>query len=569
MILFKTIRWKNILSTGNFFTEVPLSQNQTTLIVGDNGSGKSTLLDALTYVLFNKPFRKINKPQLINSITKKSAVVEIEFSVGPVDYKVVRGMKPNVFELYQNGKLLNQDAETKDYQSILENHILKVNYRSFCQVVVLGSASFVPFMQLPAGQRRDIIEDLLDLQIFTAMNQVLKEKIYLNDDEVRKFESEKKVLSSKIELMRQHLKEMQDNDTLIIEEKKQRISDAEEEIQTYASKIKDLSLVIESMTKKLGDEAALSSKLKNIEKIKQKLDLKISHLKNEVDFFSDHENCPTCNQSIDEEVRKDKIDLGKEKMKEIEQSLPELMKEYTSTNEKMSTIIEAKSKMGDKKLELNTVQTKMNSMISYKMQVENEITNMSQKTHDNKGEKIEEVELELQKIEKTLEELSENQMLYSTASAMLKDGGIKARIIKQYVPVINKLINKYLSVLDFFVDFQLDENFEEKIKSRYRDEFSYASFSEGEKMRLDLAVLFTWRAVAKLRNSINTNLVIMDEVFDGALDVNGVDELTKLLTNVTKDTNTFIISHKTDAMIDKFDKVYRFQKIKNFSKLVT
>lgn len=567
MILFKKLRWKNLLSTGNVFTEIELNKHNTTLIVGENGAGKSTILDALSFVLFGKAFRKINKPQLLNSITQKNLVVEVEFAIGKQEYKIVRGMKPNVFEVYQNDKLLNQSAEMKDYQEILEKQIIKVNHKSFCQVVVLGSATFQPFMQLSSGQRREIIEDLLDLQIFTTMNNVLKNKVLVNSESIHQVKSDKKLIDEKIKLIKEHLIELQNNNDQLVKEKKERIKVANAQIDELNKTYWELENKRKELEESNANSECLNKKMNKLSKLKHQIEANLSVVKKDVEFFNKHDNCPTCKQEIDTQFKCETIDTKTKQIEEYNNGLDLLTKEYETANEELRKILDVQSKINDIRMDINSAKTKINSMIEYRDRLEEELTSIKKVDSKKEDNKIPELEKELKSLETRFVELEEERNLLSVAATMLKDGGIKARIIKQYVPIINKLINKYLSCMEFMCQFELDEQFNETIKSRYRDEFSYASFSEGEKMRINLAILFTWRALAKLRNSINTNILIMDEVFDSSLDANGTEEFLKLIKDLTSDTNTFIISHKTDQLYDKFDRVIKFEKYKNFSRM--
>jgi len=567
MIIFKTIRWKNFLSTGNFFTEVELNKGSTTLIVGENGAGKSTILDALSFSLFGKPFRKINKPQLLNTINNKNLLVEVEFDIGSIQYKIVRGMKPNIFEVYQNDKLLNQSAEMKDYQSILEKQILKVNHKSFSQVVVLGSATFQPFMQLTTGQRREIIEDLLDLQIFTTMNFILKDKMVNINENINETNSERKMLESKIDLMKEHLIELQVNNEKLIEEKRILIDETQEKIVKLVgqcSKVKEANDILKAS---ISDESSISKKLDKLNSLKHKIEANLGIISKEVSFFHSYDNCPTCKQQIDQEFKHQTVSEKTKEILEIEDGLKLLTEEYEKTNSKLQEIMEITSKINDNNLEMNSLKTKISSLIEYKDTLTNEVSKLAVKNNETDTNKIPEVEKLLKDVEKKHYELIEERSTLQAAATLLKDGGIKSKIIKQYIPIMNKLINKYLSSMEFMCQFELDEQFNETIKSRFRDVFSYASFSEGEKMRINLAILFAWRSIAKMRNSVNTNILIMDEVFDSSLDANGTEEFMKIISALTSDTNTFIISHKTDQIIDKFDRVIRFEKFKNFSRI--
>jgi DNA repair exonuclease SbcCD ATPase subunit len=569
MIFFRKLRWKNFLSTGNIFTELNLDKHNTTLIVGENGAGKSTILDALSYALFSKPFRKVNKGQLVNTITRKDCVVEIEFSIGQNNYKIVRGMKPNLFEVYQNGTLVNQSAEMKDYQEILEKQILKINHKSFCQVVVLGSATFQPFMQLPTGQRREIIEDLLDLQIFTTMNTLLKNKTTLNKEMIADVNSDQRVAREKMKLMREHMMEMQNSNDKIIEEKRERIESTIEDIHQISRQVSIMSQELLELEDLISDEEVVSKKMRKLDGLRHQIEANKKLLKSEVEFFSNHDNCPTCKQTIDEQFKCQTVDQKNQQICEIEEGLIKLSEQYDELKNKIDEMMEVHSEINSKKMDVHQLTSRVNSLNDYKSQLEDEIKSIKKDFKAQDENKIQELESELARLEEELKELEDDRTVLTAASVLLKDGGIKSKIIRQYVPIINKLINKYLSAMDFFVQFELDEEFNETIKSRFRDEFSYASFSEGEKMRINLAILFTWRAVAKLRNSINTNLLIMDEVFDSSLDSNGTEEFMKILNQLTTDTNTFIISHKGDQLVDKFGNVIKFEKHKNFSRIAS
>jgi DNA repair exonuclease SbcCD ATPase subunit len=567
MIVFRKLRWKNFLSTGNLFTEIDLSSNKTTLIVGENGAGKSTLLDALSFVLFGKSFRKINKPQLLNSITQKQLIVEIEFDIGQNEYKIIRGMRPNVFEVYKNDKLLNQTAESKDYQEILEKQIIKVNHKSFCQVVVLGSATFQPFMQLPTNQRREIIEDLLDLQIFTTMNVLLKNKVQQNAEQITETSSEKKLLDEKISLVKDHLLEIQNNNEKMIEEKQARIGETNNQVEKLNNEYWGFEKARQELEESLADEESVSKKMNKLSQLKHQIEANLNILNKEVGFFHKYDNCPTCKQQIDEKFKNEAITTKQSEIKSIQDGLEKLGIEYEKVNNRINELMEIHSEINHNKLEISRVKTKISSLIEYRESLEKEIQNIDNNVFSGDDNKIFEMEKTLKEVESKHYNLLEERSLLSVAGNLLKDGGIKSKIIKQYIPVINKLINKYLSSMEFMCQFELDEQFNETIKSRYRDEFSYASFSEGEKMRINLAILFTWRAIAKLRNSVNTNILIMDEVFDSSLDSSGTEEFLKIINNLTSDTNTFIISHKSDQLYDKFERVLKFEKHKNFSRV--
>jgi len=569
MITFKKLRWMNFLSTGNIFTEISLNENNTTLIVGENGAGKSTILDALSFVLFGKPFRKINKPQLLNSINQKGLLVEVEFSIQNKEYKIVRGMKPSVFKVFQNETLMNQSAEMKDYQEILEKQILKVNHKSFCQVVVLGSATFQPFMQLSASNRREIIEDLLELQIFTTMNSLLKDKLSDNNELLRDKMSEKKIIDSKIELTKKHLLSIQNNNENIISEKQILIKETEIKIQNNLSKLETFIENVKELNLKIIDQDKVNKKITKLSQLKHQIEAKVALLNRDVDFFDKHKDCPTCKQSIQEDFREKTINEKKEIIEESQDGLNKLAIEYEASNNRLNEIMLILNDIRNKEMEIYKLETDIKTMNNYINELKKDINLIKNKQIEDTDNNITDYENELKELELKIVIVKEDRNILNAASILLKDGGIKARIIKQYIPVINKLINKYLSAMEFMCQFELNEEFNETIKSRFRDEFSYESFSEGEKMRINLAILFTWRAVAKLRNSINTNLLIMDEVFDSSLDGNGTEEFLKIIKSLTSDTNTFIISHKGDQLYDKFDRVLKFEKHKNFSRLVS
>lgn len=567
MILFKKIRYKNLLSTGNLFTEIDLNTHNTSLIVGENGAGKSTILDALSFVIFGKAFRKINKAQLINTITQKNLVVEVEFFIGTNNYKIIRGAKPNIFEVYQNDIILNQSAEMKDYQEILEKQIMKVNHKSFCQVVVLGSATFQSFMQLNTAQRREIIEDLLDLQIFTTMNSLLKDKVLINSDSLNTCSNNKKIAEEKIKLIREHMQEMQNNNDAIIAEKKERIEETKSQLEILTAQQNNINEEAKELASQTTNLETLENKMSKLQSLKHKIEANLAIVNKEVAFFNSHDNCPTCKQEIDHDFKCEAIDTRNTNITEIQDGLDKLSAEYDKVNSEIKNMNLINNQVRQKVINYHVIDTKINSLNTYVKQLNNEINSIQKTVEEQDNTKIGDLEKEFSDIEKTHSELSEERQLLNAAGVLLKDGGIKSKIIKQYIPVINKLINKYLSAMEFMCQFELDENFNETIKSRYRDVFSYESFSEGEKMRIDLAILFTWRAVSKLRNSINTNLLIMDEVFDSSLDSNGTEEFLKILNSLTFDTNTFIISHKTDQLFDKFERVIKFEKHKNFSRI--
>lgn len=566
MIYFKKIKWCNLLSTGNQFTEFDLCSKDTTLVIGANGAGKSTILDALTFGLFGKPFRKINKPQLLNSITQKGLVVEIEFSIGLIEYKIVRGIKPTIFEVYQNGSLINQSADMTDYQEILEKQIIKVNYKSFCQVVVLGTATFQPFMQLTAAQRREIIEDLLGLQIFTVMNSLLKNKILLNKDEINNIITEKKIIESKIEMTKQHLLQLQNNNEKLIEEKQKAIEESKEQIKELNSYLKQLSKQVKQLESIIDEKDGISSKIDKLSKLRHQIEAKAKLLKDDIEFFEKNQSCPTCKQDIVEEFGNNQITEKNYEINKINEGLEKLSKEYDLLNNRLKDILKTNSEIQDIEMEKIRVKTNIQSLEKYIKKLIQD-TEKIEKIHSNQFDnKITDFEKESKNIEEQYNRLSEDKNVLTFVSSLLKDDGIKSKIIKQYIPIINKLINKYLAEFELFCEFELDENFSETIKSRFRDSFTYSSFSEGEKQKIDLALLFTWRAVAKLRNSINTNLLIFDEILDSSLDNNSVSYLMNVVNEVSKDNNIIIISHK-EQMTEKFTHVVKFVKTKSFSQI--
>ena len=568
MIHFKTVRYKNFLSTGNIFTQIPIDKNPTTLIVGENGAGKSTFLDAITFSLFGKPFRNINKPQLVNSINEKDCVVEIEFVVGKKNYKIIRGVKPNIFEIHCDGELLNQDAKAKDYQDMLEKLILKMNYKSFTQIVILGSTNFTPFMQLSAGERRAVIEDLLDIQIFSAMNQIVKSKVHDLKDEGAKLKIQIDTTREKIELHKRHLDELKKNNKEIIDAKKLEITQNKEQISTILFDVAVLEDKIDTLLTGITDDEASTKKLSKFTQLEAKIDNNIGKLEKDIEFYSVNSTCPTCDQSINN--KDEKVTACNHKIGELNEGLSKLKKESDVVTERIKEIKGIQKEIQKLQQELTSKNTSSFQTSKYIKKLENEISALHTKPAMSDDFKAQSKQLltDLQKYNDARKSVAEQSQHYDIVSQLLKDGGIKSKIIKQYVPVINKLVNKYLAAMDFFVNFTIDEEFKESIKSRHRDDFSYENFSEGEKKRIDLALLFTWRAVAKLKNSVNTNLLIFDEVFDGSLDINGTEEFMKLINMLNENTNIFVITHKTDQMVDKFKHTIRFNKVKNFSQMV-
>jgi DNA repair exonuclease SbcCD ATPase subunit len=569
MIIFKKVRWKNFLSTGNSFTEIDLTRSTNTLIVGHNGAGKSTILDALTFGLFGKPYRKINKPQLINSINDGKCVVEVEFSIGKKNYKIVRGIKPNLFEIYCDSKLINQDAKATDYQEHLERFILKLNYKSFTQVVILGSASFVPFMQLSAGDRRTIIEELLDIGIFSSMNSVVKTKLTDIKDKQKDVEYKIKLTTEKISMQRKNIEEHKKNYQAEIDKK---VSEMKSNTEFVEKTLVNLNLIqkhIDALTKQISDENQINSKNTKLLTLQSKFGDNVKKINKEISFYESNDNCPTCRQTITQDTKDKNITEKKNKISEIEDASTKLtgeLNKVVTRLEEISKIQKHISSHNSETVRLNTQLLEVNKR-STRLMAEIKELRKHTESSDSNNETLNLLNEELVAFNAQSEELSNDKQYYEFATTLLKDSGIKTKIIKQYLPIMNKLINKYLTAMDFFVNFNLNESFEETIKSRHRDEFSYASFSEGEKMRIDLALLFTWRQIAKMKNSTNTNMLILDEVFDSSLDGVGMEEFMKLLNSLDKNTNVFVISHKGDQLFDKFRSVIKFEKKGNFSQV--
>lgn len=569
MIIFRYVRWKNLLSTGNYFTEIKLNNDTNTLVVGENGSGKSTMLDALCYALFGKAFRNVNKPNLLNSINGKDCVVEVEFDTNNKSYKIIRGIKPNKFEIYCNGELLNQDAAARDYQEYLEKTILKLNYKSFTQIVILGSASFVPFMQLSASDRRAIIEDLLDIQIFSTMNGLLKDRLSNNKDVTVQKKSEFELNRQKFELQSKHIKELKQNNEAKVIEYEGEISSSRQTIQTLHEDIANVTVQVEAYSSHVALQTETENKVKQLGKFESQIESNLSKFRKDLHFFQHNDDCPTCRQAIASEFKEREIQTLQSKQTETENGLKQLEAKLLTEQEKLNTIREVQKQIQKLQIEIATKNTSITEVNKYITRLENQIAELkTTKASTTKEEQeLNTIKDSLGQLEKELRELIDDKTYYEAASGLLKDTGIKTKIIKQYLPIINKLVNKYLASLDFFVNFQLDESFKETIKSRHRDDFTYNNFSEGEKQRIDMALMLTWRAIAKLKNSSNTNLLILDEVFDSSLDTNGTEELMKIL-HMLEGVNLFVISHKGDILQDKFSNVIRFEKVKNFSRIM-
>ena len=565
MINFKYVRWKNFLSTGNQFTEIKLDKEPTTLIIGENGAGKSTILDALCFSLFGKPFRNISKMQMVNSINNSSTVVEVEFQIGTVEYKVVRSIKPNKFEIYQNNILINQNANARDYQKILEQQILKLNYRSFTQVVILGSSTFVPFMQLKARHRREVVEEILDIQIFSTMNLILKQRLKIILDDIRENDYQYQLASEKISFQENHIADLKDNKEKIILQKETLILTNEKEISKRTNQRDKLETTIKDGLSSIDDKLSIESKSTKLKDIQSTLVEKHKTHSSMIGFFENNEDCPTCQQHIDEVFKSDMISQKEAEANKIQVGMKELKVELDKVSFRKKEIKEITDEIRFNQVAMAKIESSIIELEKFNVQLNTEMTQLQNDgTTTSDIDKLKSLKEEAELYNKQKSKLREDKLYAEAARNMLQDTGIKTKIIKQYLPIMNKLINKYLTSMEFYVNFTLDENFEETIKSRYRDEFSYASFSEGEKMRIDLALLFTWRAVAKMKNSTNTNLLILDEIFDSSLDGTGTDEFLKILHTLSGE-NVFVISHKQDVLADKFKSTIKFEKVKNFS----
>lgn len=569
MLLFQRVRWKNLLSTGDTWTEINFTKSKSTLIVGENGAGKSTILDAVCFGLFGKPFRKINKPQLVNSINRKGMLVELEFKIGHRQYLIRRGQKPSVFEILQDGNIINQNSEVREYQEYLESNVLKLNFKSFQQIVILGSASFTPFMQLPASHRREIIEDLLDIQIFSTMNSLLKDKITINRTSLYQVDYEIKGAAEKIELYKKHIESLKQNNDQIVEQKQVQLDELNSQVNSANEFATTLQVQIDLLSESIDDHNKVISKSNKFALLNRQLDSKLDKIKKELDFFYESDDCPTCRQGIAHQHKSEIVEKNHKQVAEIEEGKQKMLVEIEAIENRLTEIANINTQIStlNRRVTDGNIQIKM--WMSMATSIQTEITNLktNNKQIDTNTEELKVLKEQLRAALQSKEDLTKEKAVLDVASVLLKDSGVKTKIIKQYIPVINKLVNKYLAAMDFFVAFELNENFEETIKSRHRDDFSYESFSEGEKMRIDLALLFTWRAISKLRNSASTNLLIMDEVFDSSLDNNGTEEFLKIISTLTADTNLFIISHKGDQLFDKFHSLIKFEKHKNFSRI--
>ena len=571
MIQFKIIRWKNLLASGNTFTQVKLNTDSSTLIIGENGSGKSTILDALTFGLFGRPFRSINKNQLVNSINQGGTEVEIEFSIGSKEYVIKRGISKNFFTIYQDGKLLNQDASVRDYQEFLEKTILKLNYKSFTQIVILGSSSFIPFMRLKASDRRTIIEDLLDIEIFSVMNYLLKGRIAQNKDDTGTVDISLGLSKGEREHLEFLINKLKEDKSVQINKNEKDIKEHEKFLKNYKKNINDLVNKNKTLSESISDQDKVRGKVNTLSDYERGIEKNIMKFEDEIEFYENNETCSICRQNIPKNFRKEMIEDFHTKMHQSGQAILKLGLDLHEQNKRIKEIDDVLDIMKEHDVDATRDQNSLEACVQYIEKVTKLNKELFQMTEDidQKRKDLDLLKNDIDIYNEEKEELSKQRHLYETAATLLKDTGIKTRIIKQYLPIINKLINVHLGKLDFYVSFELDESFNETIKSRYRDEFTYDSFSEGEKMRIDLALLFTWRAVAKLKNSVNTNLLVLDEVFDSSLDAAGTDEFLKILNDLAGDVNTFVISHKGEILFDKFNKVIKFEKHKNFSRIVS
>jgi len=570
MIIFRKIRWRNFLSTGNQFIEIGLTDEKTNLIIGSNGAGKSTILDALTFSLFNKPFRKITKSQLINTVNEKECIVEIEFTVNNFDWKVVRGIKPNVFEIYKNGKLLNQESAANDQQRWLEEQVLKLNYKSFTQIVVLGSASFVPFMQLNAPNRREVIEDLLDIKIFSVMGLMLRERIRGSNERLRELSIRNDLLEEKIDMQKSFIQELENTGNKNLSDKRKKIQTINSNIEKYEDSMEQNNLELICIKDDIKQFSNSNKKLRKLGNLKGKLSNKVSTITKEHKFFSENVSCPTCTQSIEESFRLNKINEAESKAKELKKGYEELesaIKLEEERDEKFKVLSTEATKLTH---EISKTSTRISGLENQTREIEQEIQTITEqlKNRNTERDALEKLNGELEGIQKTQASENEKNVYNEFAHSLMKDGGVKSKIIKRYLPLMNQQINKYLQLMDFYINFSLDEEFKETVKSPIHDKFSYESFSEGEKMRIDLSLLFTWREIAKIKNSANTNLLILDEIFDSSLDGFGTEYFSKIIKYVISGANVFVISHKTEDLIDNFDQVIKFDKVKGFSKKI-
>lgn len=568
-IQFNKVRYKNILSVGNAFTEIDLSKRQTTLISGTNGSGKSTFIEAIIFCLFNKSFRKINKPQLVNSINQKELLVELEFMISGDKYLIRRGMKPNIFEIWKNNDLVNKDAATRDYQEYLEQSIIKMSFKSFCQIVILGSATYVPFMDLPAGQRREIIEDLLDIQVFSTMNTLLKDKIADNKTLIAENNYAIDLLKTKIDTAKDHNAEIQKIKQTEVDKIRQKIDENISKIDIEKIEIEKIEEQINSLSSTITDKQKQKKTLEQVKTLLLEIRTKRKNFDEEIRFYSNHDNCPTCKQGIEHSFKHSMLTEKSEKSVELDEGIEQLTNKLSSIEQRLEEVSSIEDEIQKLHNAANERRLQVKLLISQMKTFKKDLDQAEKEVEEIDQSKIQEFEKDLRKKQEEQAELYETRETLGVVSTLLKDGGIKTSIIRTYIPIMNKLINQYLSEFELFVDFNLDENFNETIKSRFRDTFSFASFSEGEKMRISLSIMFTWRAIAKLRNSVSTNLLIMDETLDGPSDADGVESLIDILHKTNANDNIFIISHRGSAFQEKFDDHIRFEKVKNFTQIAS
>jgi len=568
MIVFKKIKWKNFLSTGNTPIEIELNKAPTTLIIGTNGSGKSTLLDALCFVLFNKPFRMIKKEQIVNTINDADTEVTVEFTVGTKNYVVTRGIKPNKFEIYSDGELINQDASSIDYQKYLEANIMKLNYRSFIQVVILGSSSYEPFMKMKPRYRREVVEEILDIRVFGLMDLILRSQQSDLQKNITEIRHKCDLITSKYELETKHFKELQGRNTDDKDYKKNLLDKNNKDLQEYIKKITLLNVEIENNKNNLTEQDSVHQKAHQLSKLEAKIENNLLKHKKTLEFFNNNDTCPECTQSINEEFKSTKIDTESKTIHKLEGGLQDLLSEIIKTETKVNELNAVSQKVNELNVEIAKINTSVDELKKYSDKIHEEILLLENKESDGKTiqSQLDQLKTELEESKVLLDKVTEEKQYVDVVREILNDKGAKAKIIKKYLPIMNTLINQYLQSMDFFVSFHLDEEFNETVKSRHRDTFDYNNFSEGEKMRIDLALLFTWRTIAKMKNSTNTNLLVLDEIFDGSLDGQGTDDFFKIIKSMPKE-NIFIISHKGDILFDKFTNIIRFDKEHNFTRL--
>ena len=567
-IKFHTLRYKNLLSTGNTFTEIELDKHSTTIMVGRNGAGKSSSWEALVFGLYGKPYRKINKPNLVNSTNKKNLLVEVEFSVGSSRYMIRRGIKPNIFEIHKNGKMLEITAASKDQQEYLEEQILGLNHKSFCQIVIQGSANSTPFMQLTGPNRREVVEDLLDLQIFSEMNVVLKEKISENKKLISEAEHQLDIINEKLEMERKHSTELQENVKEQIDVIDSEIDDNKKVIEKNNNRIEEQLYSVKELSESIRDSSKIDKKKRQYEELKSEFKIKIQRINKEVQFFENNDDCPTCKQHIDQDFKTKIVEENETIQKELSSSLTKLEEKLSEIENREQEIEKVNSMISSLNIDIHSLQTTNKHLYDHNDKLQKDRKQLELKLEQYSfGNNIKQLQNEKNKQEKVLSEYKDQKEVYNITATLLKDTGIKSRILKQYIPVINKLINKYLSIMEFYVNFELDENFNEYIRSLNREDYSYMNFSEGEKQRINLAILFAWRAIARMKNSAATNLLVLDETMDSSLDGDGTEHLMRIITNLDEKANIFVVSHKNDQIIDKFQHVIEFEKINNFTRM--